>query len=142
MKTKLDGYQLTEMNFFELTTILENEFTKAFTELRLIDSKKIPNARFREIIAQYDNEILQMNGRWVKSDENIVFYTLAVFTLEWKYPINFIYSIVKRMEELGISEFPDQKSRMATFCADINYVSAELKARISTHSRMITVRDL
>ena len=45
------------------------------------------------------------------------------------------------MEELGISEFPDQKSRMATFCADINYVSAELKARISTHSRMITVRD-
>ena len=23
MKTKLDGYQLTEMNFFELTTILE-----------------------------------------------------------------------------------------------------------------------
>ena len=49
MKTKLDGYQLTEMNFFELTTILENEFTKAFTELRLIDSKKIPNARFREI---------------------------------------------------------------------------------------------
>lgn len=141
MKTKLDGYQLTGMNFFELTTILENEFTKAFTELRLIDSKKIPNARFREIIAQYDNEILQMNGRWVKSDENIVFYTLAAFTLEWKYPINFIYSIVKRMEELGISEFPDQKSRMATFCADINYVSAELKARISTHSRMITVRD-
>ena len=47
MKTKLDGYQLTEMNF-ELTTILENEFTKAFTELRLIDSKKIPNARFRK----------------------------------------------------------------------------------------------
>ena len=30
---------------------------------------------------------------------------------------------------------------MATFCADIHYVSAELKARISTHSRMITVRD-
>lgn len=141
MKTKLDGYQLTEMNFFELTTILENEFTKAFTELRLIDSKKIPNERFREIIAQYDNEILQMNGRWVKSDENIVFYTLAAFTIEWKYPINFIYSIAKRMEELGISEFSDQKSRMATFCADINYVSAELKARISTHSRMITVRD-
>ena len=70
------------------------------------------------------------------------FYTLAVFTLEWKYPINFICSIVKRMEELGISGFPDQKSRMATFCADINYVSAELKARISTHSRMITVQDL
>ena len=27
MKNKLDGYKLTEMNFFETTTILENEFT-------------------------------------------------------------------------------------------------------------------
>lgn len=141
IKNKLDGYHLSEMNFFELTTIMENEFTKAFTELRLIDSKKISNARFKEIIAQYDREILQMNGQWVKSDENIVFYTLAAFTLEWKYPINFIYNIAKRMEDLGISEFPDQKSRMATLCADINFVSAELKTRISTHSRMITVRD-
>lgn len=136
MKNKLDGYQLTEMNFFELTTILENEFSKAFTELRLIDSKKIPNARFKEIMAQFDREILQMNGQWVKSYENLVFYTL-----EWKYPINFIYSVAKRMEELGMSEFPDQKSRLATFCADINYVSEELGTKISTHSRMITVRN-
>ena len=40
MKVKLEGYKLTEMNFFELTTILEYEFTKAFTELRLIILKK------------------------------------------------------------------------------------------------------
>ena len=45
MKIKLEGYQLSEMNFFELTTILDNEFTKAFTEHRLIDSKKISNER-------------------------------------------------------------------------------------------------
>lgn len=50
MKIKLEGYQLSEMNFFELTTILDNEFTKAFTEHRLIDSKKISNERFKKII--------------------------------------------------------------------------------------------
>ena len=141
MSTKLDGYQLTEMNFFELTTILENEFTKAFTEMRLIDSKKVSNTRFKEIIAQYDAEICKMNGRWVKSDDDIVFNTIAAFTLEWKYPVNFIYAVVKRMEELGISEFPDQKMRLATFCGDINYRSANLKYEVSTHSRMITIRD-
>ena len=31
METKLEGYQLTEMNFFEITTVLENDFTKAIT---------------------------------------------------------------------------------------------------------------
>lgn len=141
MKTKLAGYKLTEMNFFELTTILENEFTKAFTELRLIDSKKVSNDKFREIISQYDAEIDRMNCRWVKSDEEIIFNSLAAFTLEWKYPINFIYTVAERMEELGVKEFPDQKSRLATFCADIDFVSAELKTEVSTHSRMITIRD-
>lgn len=141
MKIKLEGYQLSEMNFFELTTILDNEFTKAFTEHRLIDSKKISNERFKKIIDQYDTEISCMNGHWLESDETIVFNTLAAFTLEWKYPINFIYAIAKRMEDLGISEFSDQRTRLATFCADITYVSAELKMRISTHSRMIKIRD-
>ena len=141
IKNKLDGYQLTEMNFFEDTVILENEFTKSFTELRLIDSKKVLNSRFKEIINQYDEVILQLNGRWGKTDEDVVFCSLAAFTLEWKYPINYLYSVVNRMEELGISDFPDQMSRMATFCADINYVSMELSTRIATHSRMIAVRE-
>lgn len=126
MKKKLDGYRLTEMNFFELTTILENESTKAFTELRLIDSKKISNEGFKEIISQFDTVICMLNGRWVKSDDDVVFCTLAGFTLEWKYPINYLYSIVKRMEELDISAFPDQQSRMVRFCGDINYISADL----------------
>ena len=60
MKVKLEGYRLTEMNFFELTTILEHEFTKAFTELRLIDSKKVSNTKFQNIIAQYDSVVCML----------------------------------------------------------------------------------
>lgn len=140
MKMKLKGYKLTEMNFFELTTILEHEFTKAWTELRLIDSKKVSNDKFKNIIAQYDSVICMLNGRWVKTIEDTVFTSLAAFTLEWKYPTNFLYAVAKRMEELGISEFPDQKSRLASFCADIHYESM-LNYSFSTHSRMVTVRD-
>lgn len=140
MKVKLEGYKLTEMNFFELTTILEHEFTKAFTELRLIDSKKVSNDKFKNIIAQYDSVVCMLNGRWVKTDEDTVFTSLAAFTLEWKYPVNFLYAVAKRMDELGISEFPDQKRRLASFCADIHCESM-LHYNFSTHSRMVTVRD-
>lgn len=140
MKVKLEGYKLTEMNFFELTTILEYEFTKAFTELRLIDSKKISNAKFKNIIAQYDSVVCMLNSRWVKTDEDTVYTSLATFTLEWKYPVNFFFAVARRMEELGISEFPDQKSRLASFCADIHCESM-LNYKFFTHSRMVTVRD-
>lgn len=140
MKVKLEGYKLTEMNFFELTTILEHEFIKAFTELRLIDSKKISNAKFKNIIAQYDSVVCMLNSHWVKTDEDTVFTSLAAFTLEWKYPVNFLFAVARRMEELGISEFPDQKSRLASFCADIHCESM-LNYNFSTHSRMVTVRD-
>mgnify|MGYP001865327861 CR=1 FL=1 len=53
MKTKLDGYQLAEMNSFELT-IIDNKLKKVFTEHRLTDSKKIPNEGLKRIIDQYD----------------------------------------------------------------------------------------
>ena len=139
MKVKLEGYKLTEMNFFELTTILEHEFTKAFTELRLIDSKKISNAKFKNIIAQYDSVVCMLNSRWVKTDEDTVFTSLAAFTLEWKYPVNFLFAVARRMEELGISEFPDQKSRLASFCADIHCESM-LNYNFSTHYNADVIR--
>lgn len=69
-----------------------------------------------------------------------VFTSLAAFTLEWKYPVNFLFAVARRMEELGISEFPDQKSRLASFCADVHCESM-LNYNFSTHSRMVTVRD-
>ena len=124
----------------QYATILEYEFTKAFTELRLIDSKKISNAKFKNIIAQYDSVVCMLNSRWVKTDEDTVYTSLATFTLEWKYPVNFLFAVARRMEELGISEFPDQKSRLASFCADIHCESM-LNYKFFTHSRMVTVRD-
>lgn len=140
METKLEGYKLTEMNFFEITTILENEFTKAVTENRLLDLKKVKNEKFRDIIAQYDAVINGLADSWDKTVDDTIFKTMAAFTLEWKYPIHFLYSIVKRMEELEISEFSDEQLRLVTFCADV-IGSSMLGAEFSAHSRMVTVRD-
>ncbi len=140
MKTKIEGYKLTEMNFFETTTILENEFTKAVTEKRLIDSKKVSNERFVEIVSQYDLVIQELNEKWGKSAEDTVFSSIAAFTLEWKYPVHFLYEVARRMEELGIPSFPDQRGRLSTFCAEIS-VESLLDFKFHIHSRMVTVRD-
>lgn len=140
MKTRLSGYQLTEMNFFELNIMLENEFTKAFTEKRLIDSKKISNVHFKEIMQEFDDGISKLREGWLQSTEDIVFSSLAAYTLEWKYPVNFLYVVAKKMEEKGLRDFPDAKARLASFCADIHFESM-LNYKCSTHSRMLTVRE-
>lgn len=140
MKTRTEGYQLTDMQFFEVNTIMETDFTKAVTEHRLVDSKKISNDRFIDIMGQYDIIIDRLNKDWDKDDESTVFNTIAAFVLEWKYPVHFLYSLAKRMEELNISNFADEQLRLVTFCADVSGTS-HLGNEFSTHSRMITVRD-
>lgn len=76
MKIKLEGYQLSEMNFFELTTILDNEFTKAFTEHRLIDSKKISNERLKKTQAELAKKVgspPSYVNRLIKKPEKIAY---------------------------------------------------------------------
>lgn len=140
METKLEGYRLTEMNFFEITTVLENEFAKAISENRLINSKKVTNEKFKDIIAQYDAVINELADSWDKTVDDTIFKTIAAFTLEWKYPIYFLYSIAKRMEELGISGFADEQLRLVSFCGDVSGTSM-LGGGFHTHSRMVTVRN-
>ena len=140
MKTRTEGYQLTDMQFFEIRTILNNEFTKAMTENRITNSKKVSNDRFRDIMVQYDAVIDVLNKDWDKDDHSAVFNTIAAFVLEWKFSVHFLYSIAKRMEELNVSNFDDAQLRLASFCGDVTGTSY-LGNRFATHSRMITVRD-
>lgn len=140
MEKKLEGYQLTEMNFFEITKVSENEFSKAISENRLIDSKKVSNEKFKKIISQYDAVINELADSWDKTVDDIIFSTIAAFTLEWKYPVHFLYRIAKRMEELGILGFADEQLRLVSFCADVSGTS-RLGKEFNTHSRMVTVRE-
>ena len=141
IKNKKDGYKLNDMQFFEINNIMENEFTKALTENRLTNSKKISNDRFKDIMGQYDAIIENLNSEWDKNDHTAVFNTIAAFVLEWKFPVHFLYSIAKRMEELGISEFCDEQSRIGILTANINVESIYWGNHFSVPSRMVTVRD-
>ena len=137
MNKRIEGYNLTEMNFFELTNMIENVFFKLIVERRLIDSKKVSNAKFKEIMSQYDEMIKCLKERSEKSVDEMVFSVIAAFTIEWKYNTMYIYNLAKNMDDQGISKFADMKNRIGCFCGDIYFYPSEA----ATVNRMITVRD-
>lgn len=140
MNNKLSGYQLTEMNFYELMIITNNDFTKSISEKRLIDSKKISNGKFKEILSEYDSIIDELSKTWEDNTHNTIFNSIAAFTLEWKFPIHFLYQLAKRMEEKNITEFDNEQQLLCVLCSEIAYRSV-LGKSFFTHSRMIHLRE-
>ena len=136
---KLEGHKLSEMNFYEITTISDLEFCKAFTEKRLMNTKSVDNNTFVEYCQHFDNVIINLHGRYARSDEETVFSTIAAFTLEWKYAYDFIYHVADAMCRHGVKEIPDEKHRLVALCADVSSQSM-LGYTFSCHSRLATVR--
>lgn len=101
---KLDGYKLSEMNFFEITNVGELDLIKAIIHHRISSTKKIPNSRFIDIANQYDKFVLSWKEQCKDSDKKMVFNSLAYYTIEWKYQFNFLYHCLKEMEVAGIKQ--------------------------------------
>lgn len=139
-KNKYVGYQLTEMNFYEIMTMDRLEFVKALTERRLMNTNSINNTRFQEIMAAYDAVLLELESRYARTDEDTVFSSIAAYTLEWKYAVDFLYAIATEMDESHVREIPDMKRRLVAYCGDVNG-QTRLGFGFSTHSRMVTIRD-
>lgn len=68
---RLDGYKLSEMNFFEITNIGEIDLIKAIIHHRIPSSKKISNSRFIDIAKQYDKLVLSWKEQCNDSDKKI-----------------------------------------------------------------------
>lgn len=139
IKEKIEGYKISEMNFFEITNIAELQFCKSFTEKRLMSTKSVDNNTFIEYCMKYDAVINYLHSRFAHSDEETVFSTIAAFTLEWKYAYDFIFYIADAMCKYNIKEIPDEQHRLCAFCADIHGQSI-LGYEFRCHSRLATVR--
>lgn len=139
---KLMGYQMREMNFFELTNMADKRFVKAIAEKRLISTKKMSNDTFLEVTAEYDRIIEDLRKRFFKqdTDEEVVFTSLAAFTLEWKYAFNFFYKIAEKMDESKVKEIPDVMQRLTGFCGDVEAESM-LGCTFRSPARMVTIRN-
>lgn len=137
---KLDGYKLSEMNFFEITNIGELDLIKAIIHHRVSSAKKIPNSRFIDISNQYDKFVLSWKEQSKDSDEKMVFNSLAYYTIEWKYQFNFLYHCLKEMEAAGMKQESEVISKVGMLFGYRQYMSI-LGFQVTTDSRMVGYRE-
>lgn len=137
IEQKLKGHRFTEMNFFEHQNIHDIEVIKAIVEKRICSSKKVSNQRFEEMFEQYDHMIEGLIVRSKKGNHDMVFATLALFTIEWNYAIETLYHIACLMEEKELKEV-DQKA-LRLLVGDI-WAESQFGGSVMTHSRMVKER--
>ena len=134
---RLKGHHITEMNYFEHQNIHNLEIIKAIVERRIVSAKKISNERFQEMLEQYDRFVESLQKQSQKSDKDMVFASLALFTFEWHFPIETFYYLSCIMEEEGITVV-DQDT-LLLICGYVD-VRSRFGMHVSTESRMVKER--
>ena len=137
IEQKLKGYRFTEMNYFEHQNIHDLEVIKAIVEKRICSAKKVPNPRFEDMFEQYDNMVEELIARSNNSDHDMVFASLALFTIEWKFAIETLYHIACLMEENGLKEV--NQHALALLVGDV-WIESQFGGSVTTESRMVKER--
>lgn len=135
MSGKLQGHHINRMQYYELNT-LATPLLKAIVNKRICDVKKVSNTVFLEYFRDYDELISQLIAKLDGSDEDVIFSTIALFTLEWKYNVELFYSCAVHAEKSGTQEIPIQ--RLGLLCADLSIPLPSYY--IHTESRFVLYR--
>lgn len=138
MEEKKDGYDLTPMYFFEMKTLHDMAALKAFVERRLMDVKKVSNTTFVSMMSEYDRYIENWAEKRKESDYNMVFYSLAFYTIDWRFGFEFEYLLAKKMEQLKVKKI--DKDFFTILCARMT-IESLLGCIAETDNRMIKVRQ-
>lgn len=138
MDEKKEGYSITPMQYFEMTTLRDIAALKAFVENRLSNVKKVSNKLFEDMMREYDKNIEEWEKKSNESDYNKVFYSLAFFTIDWKYGFELAYLMAKKMEQLGVKEV--DKNFFSILWARM-IIQSFLGCNVSIDSRMIRPRQ-
>lgn len=108
IEKKLKGYKLTRMQFFELQQMADIPVLKAIKNKRICTTKKITNEQFRKWMSDYDSFVQTLVDKLNKG-EDILFSTIALYTLEWKYDIELFYACAVEAEKYPYDESTVQK---------------------------------
>ena len=137
MEKKLKGYRFTEMNYFEHQNIHDIEVIKAIVEKRIGSSKKVPNPRFEGMFEQYDKMVEGLIDRSCKSNHDMVFSSLALFTLEWSFAIETLYHIACLMEEKRLESV---NLKTLELLIGRVWIESQFGGSVTTDSRMVKER--
>lgn len=138
MLEKLEGHEITDMNFFEAENIHDLKIIKSIVERRIVSTKKISNNEFIEMCDEYDAWVERLIERSKKSAEDMVFCSLAFFTFEWKFAFETLYLIADIMAEKDVKEI--DPLTLIGLCAFL-VIPSSLGYRVSANSRMVKERQ-
>lgn len=136
---KFEGHKITEMQYFELVTMAEQPLLKAIVNKRICDVKKFSNDIFIGYLQEYEKMIEGLVKKLDGTDEEVIFATLALFTLEWKYNIELFYQCSVEAEKNNSKDVP--LKRLAPLCAELSIpVAPGSTTIIHTESRFVLHR--
>lgn len=139
MEGKLEGHKITEMQYFEINTMADIPILKAIINKRICDVKKISNDEFIQGMEEYDKLVAHLIDLLDGDDEDVLFGTIALFTLEWKYNIELYYNCAVEAEKNKVNDVPVHK--LATLCADLTMpLPPDFDTMMSTESRFVLHR--
>ena len=140
MEGKLDGHKVTEIQYYEMDALSVHPLLKAIVSKRICDVKKISNTTFCEYMQDYDRWVESLAAKLDGDDDDVVFATVELFTLEWKYCVDLFYRCAVEAEKYNFPE-PD-KLKMVAVCADVTMPQPlNPICTYSTHSRFIPYRN-
>lgn len=140
MEGRLDGHKMSEIQYYEMDALSRHPLLKTIVSKRICDVKKISNTTFCEYMQDYDQWVESLVFMLDGDDDDVVFATVELFTLEWKYCVDLFYRCAVEAEKNNCTE-PD-KLKMVTVCADVTMPQPLNPAyTYSTHSRFIPYRN-
>lgn len=138
MEGKLSGHRLTKMQYFEINTIADHPLLKSIVNKRICDVKKISASTFIEYMEDYDRLTADLAKGFDGSDEDVLFASIQMFTLEWKYNVELFYACAVNAEENDIQDTP--KHKLAALCAELSIPIPIVSKMLHTESRFILHR--
>lgn len=144
MQRKTAGYQFNDFQYWEIKNVHDMRLVSAIADDKIV-SKNFSKQRFIDYANEYDGVVQAMKKKSEAGPEDMVFSSLAVFTLAWKYAFDFYYNIAVEMDRRGIKYIEDVERRSSLFCGRVGLISClppkYTGGIIHTDSRMVLIRE-
>lgn len=137
---KLSGYRINAMQYYELQSLADCRLFKMITSKRICDVKKVSNTDFVAAMDEYDELLRSLIAMEGNNEDDTLFATLQLYTLEWKYNVELFYRAAVEAEKKNTADVPVDE--MALLCGQISIVHPLNPNSIATtDSRMIPYRN-
>ena len=143
IQEKIEGYQFNEFQYWEIKNVHDMRLVSLIADNRIL-SKNFTKQTFIEYANEYDQVITKMKAKSEEGSHGMVFGSLALYVLAWKYAFDFYYSIAVEMDKTGQKHIEDVERKCSLFCGPVGLISILPQQYtggiIHTDSRMVLIR--